>query len=115
MYIIFSKGMVLQIYRALERMLIRSGRIIKLKHKNEVMKLNEWILCDGPPPLKEDHQLFKKSLARRYDMGDGSFCIEEANLLYDILEHKYDPFVTKDVDKMNECLNEIELYHDNDQ
>lgn len=50
---IFNKGMVLQLYRALERMLIRSGRIIKLKHKNEVMKLNEWILCEGPPPLKD--------------------------------------------------------------
>jgi hypothetical protein len=77
--------MVLQTYRTLERMLIRSGRIIKLKHKNDVMKLNEWILSEGPPPLKEDHPLLKKLLARRYDITDGSFCIEEAKLLYNIL------------------------------
>jgi hypothetical protein len=89
--------MVLQVYRAIERMLIRSGRIIKLKHKNEVMKLNEWILCEGTSPLKEDHQLFNKFLARRYDIGDASLCIEEVRLLYDILEHIFDPFVTKDV------------------
>jgi hypothetical protein len=35
-YIVFSEGMVLQIYRSLERMMIRNRQQIKLKHKDTV-------------------------------------------------------------------------------
>jgi hypothetical protein len=43
-YVVFCEGVVLQLYRSLERMMIKNGERIKLKHKNRVKELNEWVL-----------------------------------------------------------------------
>lgn len=51
--------------------------------------------------MKSDYQLLKRFIAKRYDIRDTYFNIDEAKLLYHIFEKKLDPFDNTSFEKMD--------------
>lgn len=103
---------MLQIYRALEALLVRNRVSIKLKHYRKVQELCEWVL-NYHKYLPSQAQTLRKLISFVYSIDcTQAISLGEAQELYEALEIRCEPFGKDELSKMNCLIEEIDINFD---